>query len=97
MRGYLDNDYTIFGDIMYDYGKIYQSLIGYDEILLNKKISNNYRLELITLFFDFIKENYGEVYIDIIKMITNSLLFSLIPLHANEKCIDFYNLINLDI
>ena len=97
MRGYLDNDYTIYGDIMYDYGKIYQSLIGYDEILLNKKISNNYRLELITLFFDFIKENYGEVYIDIIKMITNSLLFSLIPLHANEKCIDFYNLINLDI
>jgi len=97
MRGYLASNFTIYGDIMYDYGKIYQSLIGYDEILLNKKISNNYRGQIINLFFDFIKVNYGIAYINIIKMITNSLLFTLIPLHNNEKCNDFYNLINFDI
>ena len=31
---------------------------------------------------------------DNLKMITNSLLFTLIPLHDNDKCIKYYNLIN---
>ena len=30
-----------------------------------------------------------------IKMITNSLLFTLIPLHNNDKCIAYYELIKL--
>ena len=33
MRGRLDNINTILGDSFYDYAKIFQSLVGYDEIL----------------------------------------------------------------
>jgi hypothetical protein len=95
MRGKIDNTLTIYGDIFYDYAKIYQSLLGYDEILLDKQISNEYKNKLINIFFNYIIKNYGENYVKIIKNITNSLLFTLIPLHNNNKCIDYYNLINI--
>jgi len=95
MRGKIDNTLTIYGDIFYDYAKIYQSLLGYDEILLDKQISNEYKNKLINIFFNYIIKNYGEDYVKIIKNITNSLLFTLIPLHDNNKCIDYYNLINI--
>lgn len=95
MRGKLYNTCTIYGDIFYDYAKIYQSLIGYDEILLDKIISNEYRQKMINIFFKYILENYDEKYIDIIKNITNSLLFTLLPLHNDRKCDDFYKLIKL--
>ena len=80
---------------MYDYAKIYQSLIGYDEILLDKILPNDYKGNFINIFLAFVKKNIGEEYIDVIKMITNSLLFTLIPLHKNEKCNDYYKLISL--
>jgi capsule biosynthesis phosphatase len=95
MRGKIYNTCTIYGDIFYDYAKIYQSLIGYDEILLDKIISNEYRQKMINIFFKYILENYDEKYIDIIKNITNSLLFTLLPLHNDRKCDDFYKLIKL--
>ena len=94
MRGKLDDVLTIYGDILYDYAKVYQSLLGYDEILLDKIVSNEYRKKLINVFIDFIKENLGEKYINMIKMITKSLLLTLLPLHNNNKCIKFYNLIS---
>ena len=51
---------------------------------------------MINIFFDYIRKNYGEEYIVIIKNITNSLLFTLIPLHDNDKCINYYNLIKIN-
>jgi hypothetical protein len=95
MRGKLNDNLSIYGDIFYDYGKIYQSLIGYDEILIDKYVSNNYKNNLINIFNNYIIKNYGEKYILIIKNITNSLLFSLIPLHNNNKCNNYYKLINI--
>ena len=96
MRGKLGDIQTIYGDIFYDYSKIYQSLIGYDEILLDKIVSNEYKKIKIGIFEKFIKENFGEECIKQIKMITNSLLFTLIPLHHNNKCSDFYKLIDIE-
>ena len=95
MRGKLDNELTIYGDIFYDYAKIYQSLIGYDEILLDKYVSNNYRMKMNNIFNNYIIKNYGKKYIEIIKNITNYLLFTLIPLHNNDKCLKYYNLIQI--
>jgi len=95
MRGKINDTYTIYGDILYDYGKIYQSLIGYDEIMLDKILSNEYKKNLINIFLNFIKDTIGTEYIEIIKMISNSLLFTLIPLHKNEKCNNYYKLINI--
>jgi len=96
MRGKINDIYSIYGDILYDYGKIYQSLIGYDEIMLDKILSNEYKKNLINIFLNFIKNTIGEKYIDTIKMISYSLLFTLIPLHKNEKCNDYYKLININ-
>lgn len=95
MKGKCGDTETIFGDIFYDYAKIYQSLIGYDEILLNEIVSNKYRTCLLKCFNNFIINEYSMQCLHNIKMITNSLLFSLIPLHNNEKIHDYYNLIKI--
>ena len=77
---------------MYDYAKIFQSLCGYDEIMLTgwKKLDNN---EFIESLYKHISNNHGEKYIEYINIIKNSLLFSLIPLHDNENCEKYYELI----
>ena len=46
MRGKIGDTLTLYGDIFYDYAKIYQSLLGYDEVLLEKQISNDYKTKL---------------------------------------------------
>jgi capsule biosynthesis phosphatase len=93
MRGKLGDELSIVGDIFYDYSKIFQSIIGYDEILLNENVSNKYRSSLIKIFNKFIIDNFGEERLYDIKMITNSLLFSLIPLHNDEKILKYFDLI----
>jgi capsule biosynthesis phosphatase len=93
MRGKQGDVYTIFGDKLYDYGKIYQSLIGYDEILLNKIVNVDYKTKLIGIFEKYVTTKLGSKTLEHVKMICNSLLFTLIPLHDNEKCIEYYNLI----
>ena len=93
MRGLLGDTETIFGDKWYDYGKIYQSLIGYDEILLDKTLSIDYRTNMINTFTSFILKKFDKETLQKIKMITNSLLFTLIPLHNNNKCHKYYKLI----
>ena len=94
MRGRLDNINTILGDSFYDYAKIFQSLIGYDEILQQKTINEDYREQLILFFKSYFINIYDLTSFKFIQIITKSLLFSLIPLHNNEKCNDYYNLIN---
>lgn len=95
MRGKVGDELTIYGDILYDYAKIYQSLIGYDEILENKRIDITYKNELINVFKEFIINKFDNNTFINIKNITDLLLFTLIPLHNNDKCFDYYNLISL--
>jgi len=93
MRGKIGDVLTISGDIFYDYAKIYQSLIGYDHILMGKEVNEDSLSKNIQIFEDFITYNYGLNNLLNIKGITNSLLLSLIPLHNNDKCQKYYNLI----
>ena len=93
MRGGLGDTQTILGDSFYDWAKLYQSLIGYDEILLDKQINDNYKIEMIHFFKKYIIENYSIEDFQNIKLITKSLLFTLIPLHNNIKCKEYYKLI----
>jgi len=93
MRGKIGNNLTICGDWLYDWAKIYQSLIGYDEILLYKTIDQNYKDEMISFFKDFFINKYSISDFENLKIITKSLLFTLIPLHDNNKCNNYYNLI----
>jgi capsule biosynthesis phosphatase len=93
MRGKLGDKLTIYGDYLYDWAKLYQSLIGYDKILTNKKISQTYETNMIKCFQNYFIELYSEKHFEILKTIVKSLLFTLIPLHNNELCFEYYNLI----
>ena len=54
-RGVVGEKTTIYGDVFYDYAKVYQSLLGYDEVMQNKSVSNEYREHLMKYLFNFIK------------------------------------------
>ena len=96
MRGNIDETLTIYGDWLYDWAKLYQSLIGYDKILQNKFISDVYENTMINYFKEYFISLYSEEDFNNLKIITNSLLFTLIPLHDNQKCFSYFNLINLN-
>ncbi|MBA42521.1 MAG: hypothetical protein CMF62_00740 [Magnetococcales bacterium] len=95
MRGTQGDKCTLYGDKFYDYGKLYQSLLGYDEIHENKFITSETRNTLIEYFENYIINKFDKNTLKNIKLITNSLLFTLIPLHDNEKCERYYKLIDL--
>lgn len=91
MRGKQGNVLTIYGDRMYDYAKLYQSLIGYDEILQDKMITNEkYRKHFIDIIEREVTLIYGEHGVYYLKIITAMLFFTLIPLHNNDKCMKYY-------
>ena len=93
MRGKIENTLTIYGDWLYDWAKIYQSLIGYDEALLSKNVSDEYKSKMIKCFKEYFIDIFSENDFANLKTITKSLLFTLIPLHNNEKCKLYYELI----
>ena len=94
MRGKCGDKLSIYGDWLYDWAKLYQSLIGYDKILMNKQISIEYEKQMINGFENYFIELFSNEDLENLKIITKSLLFSLIPLHNNNKCYDYFNLIN---
>ena len=96
MRGKLGSKLTILGDWLYDWAKIYQSIIGYDEILSNKSMTLEYKKEFINFFIKYFLKFYSKDDLKNLKMITKSLFFSLIPLHDNKNCNRFFEMINSD-
>ena len=83
MRGRVGEVETIFGDIFYDYAKIYQSLYGYDFILNDREINETYLRELREYFEKTFMERFSVEQLETLKYITAGLLFSLIPLHTD--------------
>ena len=92
MRGELDGVLTIFGDCFYDWAKLYQSLIGYDEILHNTELNSEYKRKIVSFYEIKFVSLFDDKQLEYLKIITASLLFSLIPLHYNnkEKCQKYY-------
>jgi len=86
VRGIDNGVLTCFGHPFYDYAKIYQSLIGYDEILLDKKIKVSYKSNMIKHF----ESKFDESELNKIKTITVSLLLSMIPLHHEVNKFEKY-------
>lgn len=95
MRGKQGNKLTLLGDWLYDWAKLYQSLIGYDKILNDKEMNGDYEKRMLTFFETYFIELYGVESYHNLKIIAKSLLFTLLPLHDNEKCFKYYNLINI--
>lgn len=94
MRGKIGDIQTIYGDYLYDWAKLYQSLLGYDLILQDKEVSVKYKNDLILYFENYFIELFSRDTLNDLKNITNSLFFTLIPLHDNEKCKKYYDMIN---
>ena len=95
MRGIIGNKETIYGDIMYDWAKLYQSLIGYDEILVDKKVSQTYRKNMINVFNYYFDECIGENMRPYLRCIAISLIISLIPLHDDTNVHKFWSLLDM--
>lgn len=73
MRGQVDDILTINGDIYYDYGKMFQSILGYDIILYNDIIDNNY----ILLMKDYFIKKCSDIGLNInfLRYVTKGLIF----------------------
>jgi capsule biosynthesis phosphatase len=93
MRGKVGDNLTIFGDYLYDWAKIYQSLIGYDKILLNKTVDKNYEELIINTFKNYFISNFSIESFEYLIYITKSLIFSIIPLHDKKNQQLFFDLI----
>lgn len=80
MRGAEGDELTVFGHPLYDFAKVYQSLCGYDEVLLGKEVRPSYRWKIRRFF----EGQFDGSTMTKIRKITASLLLSLIPLHEDE-------------
>jgi hypothetical protein len=80
MRGKVYNTYTTGGDKMYDYAKLYQSLLGYDCILNNVPKPSNSSILLSHFEFELYKHN---ILLSDLKVVTFSLVIG--TLHAIEN------------
>jgi len=73
MRGQVDGVLTLNGDMYYDYGKLFQSILGYDFVLNNIDIDHKYTSSMKEYFLDKCKEKQLDaVYL---KAVTKSLIF----------------------
>lgn len=94
MRGEIGGVLSLRGDKWYDFAKLFQSLDGYDEILNGSSVNREYKEELVTMFKEYIEENYSSEIFSWIKVIKDSLIFSLLPLHPKSKSKYYYKLIS---
>ena len=78
MKGQVDNILTINGDIYYDYGKLYQSILGYDLILNGKELNGkelnmNYINSMRQYFLE--KCKVIDLNLTYLKYVTKGLIF----------------------
>jgi capsule biosynthesis phosphatase len=73
MKGQVDGILTLNGDSYYDYGKLYQSILGYDLILNDCSIDHDYICTMETYFLD--KCASVGLNIAYLKSVTKSLIF----------------------
>jgi len=91
-RGSLGDDFTIYGDTNYDFAKVYQSLNGYENIILDKKIDNNYLDDLRSHFENLLISRKNPIKPSTIKVLTSSLYFSLIKFHDKKYTNKFFEI-----
>ena len=87
MRGKVGDTFTVGGDLIYDLAKVYQSITGYDFIMANAPMSPDQKLH--DVFVDYVK-SYYKIDVEYLRKYTAGLYFSLIPLHNDEKCQQYY-------
>jgi capsule biosynthesis phosphatase len=91
MRGTSQEINTIFGDIFYDYAKIYQSLLGYEYILYEKQLNYTYMSVFTEEFKRYFINKFSDELWDYLQWLTIGLYFTLIPLHDEYFRLKLYN------
>ena len=81
MKGQVDNILTLNGDIYYDYGKMYKSILGYGLYLNDCKINDDYLSSLKKYFLEKCKEK--KLNIEYLSAVTKSLIFGVF--HAIDE------------
>ncbi len=76
MKGQVDNILTTNGDTYYDFGKLYQSILGYDLVLHGDQIDKEYIQRNKNYFISKCKEN--NLNIEYLTAITKSLIFGVL-------------------
>ncbi len=85
MRGKCGEILTISGDPMYDYAKIFQSLLGYDLVLYNQPVDNDYLANLQTYYLNTVTK---KVNIKHLKNITHALIIGTFPFVESQEAKD---------
>jgi hypothetical protein len=86
------NNFSMYGDVFYDYAKVYQSLSGFEHIVNYQKINDSFFLEKKSYFENCFINSFGEEKLKNLKFITSSLLISLIPLQDKKNSRKFMEL-----
>ena len=90
-RGGQLGKFSIYGDIFYDYAKIYQSLIGYEHIINGKSYNQKIFTILIKHFESYFIDKWGMAKFKYLYLLTSSLYLSLIPFHDQKFARLFYS------
>ena len=86
MRGALGETLTTAGDLLYDLSKVYQSLCGYDFIILDVPRTpaiDTTLAKLRALFFTWLAKTHPAVLLRDVKLLTAAHFFCIVPLHDN--------------
>jgi hypothetical protein len=83
MRGCLGSVFSLGGDRLYDYGKIYQSILGYDDCLYGKNTPETYKTYMRELFEKKVVER--GVNLEHLKIVCVSLIIGTFHSHTDME------------
>ena len=83
--------FSIYGDRFYDYGKIYQSLTGFEYITRMKEHHEDFFKSKKEFFEIYFINKFGKRMFKYLKIITSSFYISLIPLQDPRHKYKFLN------
>jgi hypothetical protein len=84
MRGRIGKTLTLNGDPLYDYAKVYQSLLGFDEVVFGlAPVDNAYRSHVISLFLGHLR--LRNVNTDNVVLLALCNMVGSIPFHSRRS------------
>lgn len=86
------NIFSMYGDVFYDYAKVYQSLVGFEQVSNYHKTDIKFCFEKKKYFENYFTKLFDKKKLVDLKFITSSLLISLIPMQDKKNSLKFMEL-----
>ena len=93
-NGSLYNNFSLYGDVNYDFAKVYQSLTGYENIISEKRIDFDYLNELKNYFENLLTREKMQIEISNLRYLTSSLYVSLFNFHDKKYISKFIKIVD---